>query len=97
MKILAMDRFLEGTTLEKVQPHLKDEMKVSWKHYKEGYIREWYFRQDNPGAVLIMECESLDEARKLTDEFPLVKAGLIAFDLIPLGPFEPLEAVLNFK
>lgn len=97
MKILAIDRFLEGTTLEKVQPHLKDEMKVSWKHYKEGYIREWYFRQDNPGAVLIMECESLDEARRLTDEFPLVKAGLIAFDLIPLGPFEPLGAVLNFE
>lgn len=45
MKILAIDRFLEGTTIEKVQAHLKDEMKVSWNHYKAGYIREWYFRQ----------------------------------------------------
>lgn len=39
MKILAIDKFLEGTTLEKVQPHLENEMKIAWKHYKEGYIR----------------------------------------------------------
>lgn len=97
MKLLAIDRFLEGTTMEKVQPHIEEEMKVSWKHYKEGYIREWYFRQDTPGVVLIMECDSINEAQSLTDEFPLVKEGLITFDFIPLGPFEPLEALFNPK
>lgn len=44
-----------------------------------------------------MEYESLEETQSLTDEFPLVKKDLIAFELIPLGPFEPLEAVLNFE
>lgn len=95
MKILAIDKFLPGTTMETVQPYLQDEMKISWKHYKEGTVREWYFRQDQPGVVLILECDSVDEAQNLIDEYPLVKEGLIAFDLIPLGPFEPLEALLN--
>lgn len=42
-----------------------------------------------------MECESLNEAQNLIDELPLIKESLIAFDLIPLGPFEPLEVLLN--
>lgn len=95
MKILAIDRFLPGTTMEKVQPHLHEEMKVSWKHYKQGTVREWYFRKDQPGVVLILECNSLEEAQESIDEYPLVKEELIAFDLIPLGPFEPLEALFN--
>lgn len=95
MQILAIDRFLPGINMEKVQPHLKDEMKVTWEHYKQGKIRELYFRQDHPGVVLMMECNSLEEAHELLDELPLVKEQLIEFELIPLGYFEPLEALFD--
>ena len=81
--------------MEKVQTHLKDEMVVTWEHYKQGKIRELYFRQDNPGVVLMMECNSLDEAQELLDELPLVKEHLIEFELIPLGYFEPLETLFD--
>lgn len=95
MQILAIDKFLPGTTMEKVQPHLKDEMLVTWEHYKQGKIRELYFRQDNPGVVLMMECNSLEEAQELLDELPLVKERLIEFELTPLGYFQPLEALFE--
>jgi hypothetical protein len=95
MQILAIDKFLPGTTMDNVEPHLKEEMVVTWGHYKQGKIRELYFRQDTPGVVLMMECSSLEEARELIDELPLVKASLIEFELIPLGPFEPLEALFK--
>lgn len=95
MQILAIDRFLPGTTMEKVQPHLKEEMVVTWEHYKQGKIRQLYFRQDNPGVVLMMECDSLEEAQELLDGLPLVKEQLIEFELIPLGYFEPLEALFG--
>jgi hypothetical protein len=95
MQILAIDRFLPGINMEKVQPHLKDEMKVTWEHYKQGKIRELYFRRDHPGVVLMMECNSLEEAHELLDELPLVKEQLIEFELIPLGYFEPLEALFD--
>ena len=45
------------------------------------------FRQDRPGVAIILECASVDEAKKAFADFPLVKAGLIEIDAIPLGPF----------
>lgn len=95
MQILAIDKFLPETTMEKVQPHLKEEMVVTWEHYKQGKIRQLYFRQDHPGVVLMMECDSLDEAKELIDELPLVKERLIEFELIPLGFFQPFEALFD--
>lgn len=95
MRILAMDRFLPGTTMEKIQPHLKDEMKIAWDHYKQGKMREMYFRQDGQGVVLMLECDSLKEAQEVIDELPLVKEKLVEFDLTPLGPFVPLEILFN--
>ncbi len=95
MQILAIDKFLPGTTMEKVQPHLKEEMIVTWEHYKQGKIRQLFFRQDSPGVVLMMECDSIDEAHEILDELPLVKEKLIEFELTPLGYFEPLEALFG--
>ena len=40
-----------------------------------------------PGGAIILECASVDEAKKAFADFPLVKAGLIEIDAIPLGPF----------
>jgi muconolactone delta-isomerase len=95
MQILAIDRFFPGTTMEKVQPHLKEEMMLTWEHYKQGKIRQLYFRQDHPGVVLMMESDSLEEAQELLDELPLVKQRLIEFEIIPLGYFEPLETLFG--
>lgn len=87
MKILRLDRPLPGATFEKYQPYLRDEVRHSWQTYKKGLIREIYFRQDRPGVAILMECGSVEEAKKALAEFPLAKAGLIDFEAIPLGPF----------
>jgi hypothetical protein len=95
MKILAMDTLLPGTTLEKIHPHLKEEAATAWKHYTAGVVREIYFRQDRPGAVMVLECESVEQAKKITNGLPLVKAGLISFEFIPLGPFLPFAELFD--
>jgi hypothetical protein len=95
MKILAMDSFLPGVTLEKIQPHLKEEAATAWKHYTDGTVREIYFRQDHPGAVMVLECGSVEQAKKITDGLPLVRAGLIRFEFIPLGPFLPFAELFG--
>lgn len=95
MKILCLDRPLPGATFEKYQPHLKHEVEHTWATYKNGALRDIYFRQDRPGVALFLECQTIDEARAVLAELPLVKAGLIDFDIIPLGPF--LNWELLFK
>ena len=91
VKVLVLDKINPGVTEEKIKAVMKEELKTAWEHYKQGYVREWYFRQDRPGVVLVLECDSLEQARAMTDELPLAKAGLVEFELIPLGPFAPLE------
>lgn len=91
MKILALDKILPGATHEKIGPLMREEARAAWEQYKNGVYRELYFRTDHPGVVLMMECASLDEARAVINSLPLVQAGLVDFDLIPLGPFAPFE------
>jgi len=87
MKILAMEKETPGVKPEQYKPFLEHEARRVWALYQEGLIRELYFRQDLSQAVLILECNSTEEASQALDNMPLVQAGLITFDLIPLIPY----------
>jgi hypothetical protein len=87
MKILALEQELPHATSEAFKPHLKAEATRLWELYQAGVIRELYFSQDRHEAVLMLECEGIEESKSLLDTLPLVKAGLIAFDVIPLVPY----------
>lgn len=91
MKLLCLDVPKPGASLEKYQPHLLNEVHYTWQLYKSGVIRDIYFRQDRPGVAIIAEAESIEVAKKALDELPLVKAGLIGWEMIPLGPFTNWE------
>jgi hypothetical protein len=58
-----------------------------WDQYQKGFIRELYFRGDRSDAVLILKCVNMDYALDVLNSLPLVKAGLITFDLIHLVPY----------
>ncbi len=87
MKILAMEREKPGLTDDDFRPHLKAEAARAWELYQAGVFRELYFREDDHTAVLILECPDVDAARAVLDSLPLVKAGLITFDIVPLIPY----------
>jgi muconolactone delta-isomerase len=87
MKILALEKETPGVTAEDFRPHAKAEAARAWELYQAGVIRELYFRQDRPEAVLILECADVREAGQVLATLPLVKAGLITFEVIPLAPY----------
>jgi hypothetical protein len=64
-----------------------DEIRHGWASYKSGLIRDIYSRQDRPSVAIIAECVSVEEAKQAFSDLPLVKAGLIEIEAIPLGPF----------
>jgi hypothetical protein len=47
-------------------------------------MRKIYFRQDQASAVLVLECENAADAQQILDNLPLVREGLITFEVIPL-------------
>jgi hypothetical protein len=87
MKILAIERGVPSTTAEHFKPHLRTEAIKVWELYQAGEIRELYFDRDKHSAVLILECSETEEARQMLDTLPLVKAGLITFEVIALTPY----------
>jgi hypothetical protein len=84
---LALEKELPGVTAEQFRPHLQAEAARVWELYQAGIVRELYFRGDWPGAVLVLECAGTDETQTVLNSLPLVQAGLISFDLIPLVPY----------
>lgn len=88
MKILAIERENEGFSAEDFAPYLHDEARQAWQLYLDGVIREMYFVRDRHIAILILECQDEKEAQQKLATLPLVQAGLIRFEVMPLVPYD---------
>ncbi|MEZ2347869.1 hypothetical protein [Terriglobus sp. RCC_193] len=62
--------------------------------YLSGKIDQWYVRKDQRGVVFLMNVTSTEEAHSLLEKLPLGVAGIMKFDLIPVGPLSPLNYLL---
>jgi muconolactone delta-isomerase len=87
MKIIAIEHEADGKIAADFQPYLSAEAAQVWRLNQAGVLREIYFRVDQTSAVLILECDDAAEAQAHLDTLPLVRAGLITFELIPLAPY----------
>jgi hypothetical protein len=88
MKILAIEHEKPGLQALDFQNYLIEEAQQLWQLYLAGEVREIYFRTDTHEAVIILECPGPAEARSILDALPLVRARLISFEIIPLGPYD---------
>src|SRR5262249_54047459 len=84
MRIFAYDRFKPGVTMETIEPMLPEEVANVWRLWKAGIVRENYARADEPGVAIVFELDSVEEAERYTDDFPLTKAGYLEWFFIPL-------------
>jgi hypothetical protein len=87
MKILAIEHENPDVKSADFGPHLEAEARHAWELSQQGIIREMYFRDDRDEAVLVLECEGVKEAQEVLATMPLVQAGLITFECIPLKPY----------
>ena len=88
MKILALEADAPGADEGAYTAALlQAEARRAWDLFQAGVIRELYFRADRHAAVLVLECASTEEAQAVLATLPLVAAGLIAFEVIPLAPY----------
>ena len=88
MKILALERELPNQTTAQFA---SAEARKVWELTQLGIIRETYFRADRNEAVLVLECDSILEARRILADLPFVRNRLIDFELIPLKAYPGFE------
>jgi hypothetical protein len=86
MRLLCLDVPQAHATPEQYAPLMDAEVRHGWALLKSGLIRDIYFRQDRPGVAILAEADSVEDARAQLATFPLAAAGLIDWDVIPLGP-----------
>ncbi|MFD0000547.1 hypothetical protein [Nocardia sp. NPDC127526] len=95
MKVITFDRFKPGVTMETITPFLPEEVANVWRLWKAGIVRENYARADEPGVVIVWEVDSVEEAKRYIDDFPLSKKGFLEWSYIPVTAPLPLEALMD--
>ena len=75
MKILALEYELPNAAAMEFQRYAKDEVRMVWDLYQAGVVRETNFRLDGSEAVLVLECQTVDEAREALSTLPFVKTS----------------------
>jgi muconolactone delta-isomerase len=69
-------------------PLLEPEAERARQLYAQGTFRAMWSRKDVPGAVIVIEAETLAEAEGFLNTLPLKAKGMLDFDaVIPLGPY----------
>ena len=97
VRIIAYDRLKPGVTYQMLEPYLPEEVANVWRLWKAGIVRENYARADKLGVVIVFEMDSVEVAKRYTDNFPLTKAGLIEWFFIPVQAPLPLEVFFDSK
>jgi len=91
MKILALEQAVPGVAAAAFTPALlQQEAGRVWELQQSGALREIHFRADRREAVLVLECADAAEGERTLATLPLVAAGLIRFEVIPLVPYPGL-------
>jgi muconolactone delta-isomerase len=95
MKILAIEHELPDGTADEFQKVAKEEARRVWELTQSGVIREAYFRADRNEAVLVLECDSIQQAREVLETLPFVREKLIIFEVIPLKAYPGFARLFN--
>lgn len=94
-KILAIGSFTKQPTKAQLDQMVPQEVSDTAWLAMDGKIDQWFARQDEEGVVFLMNVKTPEEAHVLLEKLPLGRAGLMKFQLIPVGPLWPLTYLMR--
>jgi hypothetical protein len=95
MKVFAVGTFTRPLTDEQREQILPQEVPDTLKLYLDGKIDQFWFREDQPGVVFLLNAASVEEARSIVEVLPLVTNGYFAYEYIPVGPLKQLGLLIE--
>lgn len=94
-RILAIGSMTPKFTPAARQAYFQEEVRDTIGLYLQGKIADWYSRNDKLGVVFVLNTSDPKEAHDLLDHLPFGREGLMEFELIPVGPLQPLGLMLG--
>jgi hypothetical protein len=96
-KILAIGTVNPGVDPAKVFAILPNEVRDTVGLYLDGKIDQWYSLENRRGVVFILNVTDSAAAHDMLEKLPLGQAHLMSFELIPIGPLNPLRSLQGMK
>jgi hypothetical protein len=90
-RILAIGTVNPGVDPAAVRSILPTEVRETVKLYLDGKIDQWFSLQGRNGVAFILNVTDPAAAHDMLEKLPLGQAHLMSFELIPLGPLNPLR------
>jgi hypothetical protein len=97
MKVMAIGSLSKPLTDEQRRQIMPKEVPDTLQLYLDGKIEQFWFSQDLPGVIFLMNVDSVEQARATLDALPLTADGLMTFRLLTVGPLIPLGLLLQSK
>jgi hypothetical protein len=95
MKVIAIGSLKQALTPEQRAQIMPKEVPHTLGLYLDGRIEQFWFRQDRPGPVFLMNVDSIEQARATIAAMPLVAADHAEYEFIPVGPLAPLGMLIR--
>ncbi|AXL50444.1 hypothetical protein DSC91_002654 [Paraburkholderia caffeinilytica] len=97
MKVLAVASIVKPLSDEERAQIFPVEVPATLKLYLDGKIEQFWFRQDKPGVIFLMDVGSIGEAKAALDALPLTSGGHAQYEFMHVGPLAPLGLLLQGK
>lgn len=94
-RILAIGAIVPGGDLQQARAILPAEVRATAQLYLDGKIDQWFSLEDRNGVAFILNLTDVKAAQEMLEALPLGKAHLMTFELIPIGPLNPLRQLLG--
>ncbi|WP_026082467.1 hypothetical protein [Mastigocladopsis repens] len=91
MQVLVIARIVAGTAREKILPLIKPEAAKVWEYVAADLVRTVHYIADHSGAVLLFEATSVEAVNEAIAQLPMVQAGVLQCEVLPLVPFTGLK------
>lgn len=93
MKFLAIETELNSINNNDKSKLLKEEAEVVLELKNNRVIQEIYFNEEHC-AVIILNCDSIEEAEIHLNKLPLVINGFIKFNIMHLSPYTGFDRLV---
>jgi hypothetical protein len=94
---MAVGSIIKPITPEQRQQIMPSEVPATLKHYLDGMIEQFWYRQDAPGVIFLMNVESVAQAKAAVEALPLTAGGYAKYEFMQVGPLAPLGLLIQGK
>lgn len=97
MKVFAIGSITNPPSPEQQPQVMAKEVPATLQLYLDGKIEQFWYRQDAPGVVFLMNVESVEDARETIGALPLAAHGFARYEFLQVGPLAPLGLLIPNK